>query len=193
MKPTGNLIVDGMIQIVTAHVGQNTVDSAKLPELMKSVSATLLECMNAATGSVSTPVAEPAAPVAVAAPTPAPAAARAPAATRAVAPAPEPKDVVDPRWKDLPTKPVVPVSKSILKDFIVCLFDGEKRKMMSRYILMKYGMTPEQYRAYWKLPDDYPMTAPGYSDEKRIVAVSQGLGKNRVVKKTAKKKSRKSA
>jgi predicted transcriptional regulator len=193
MKPTGNLIVDGMIQIVTAHVGQNTVDSAKLPELMKSVSATLLECMNSATGSVSTPVAEPAAPVAVAAPTPAPAAARAPAATRAVAPAPEPKDVVDPRWKDLPTKPVVPVSKSILKDFIVCLFDGEKRKMMSRYILMKYGMTPEQYRAYWKLPDDYPMTAPGYSDEKRIVAVSQGLGKNRVVKKTAKKKSRKSA
>lgn len=58
----------------------------------------------------------------------------------------------------------------------MCLFDGEARKMLHRHIRSKYDMSPEEYRAYWDLPADYPMIAPGYSEEKRIVAVAQGLG-----------------
>lgn len=67
------------------------------------------------------------------------------------------------RTLDLPTTPVVPVEDSIQPDGIVCLIDGQKRKMLMRHLKARYNITPEEYRAHFGLPDDYPMTAPGYS------------------------------
>jgi len=206
MKPTGNLIVDGMVQIVTAHVGQNPIDASKLPGLMKDISTTLIDCLQTATAalggsesSTQTSNVLPTPRVAAAAPAvAAPAVAAAPQVSEPEVAAEEEKaPAVDPRRQNLPTEPAVPIKDSIRQNGIVCLFDGEERKMLSRHLSARYSMTPEEYRAYWKLPDDYPMTAPGYSAEKRLVAVSQGLGSYRkkkgAKKAAAKKKTRKSA
>ena len=59
--------------------------------------------------------------------------------------------------------PAVPVADSIGYDFLICLNDGRKLRMLKRYLWRKYGLSPEQYRKKWGLPDDYPMIAPGYS------------------------------
>ena len=59
--------------------------------------------------------------------------------------------------------PAVPVKKSVTPDYIVCLEDGRKLKMLKRYLRAQYGLTPEAYRAKWNLPTDYPMTAPNYA------------------------------
>lgn len=72
--------------------------------------------------------------------------------------------------------PAVPVKKSILPDFIVCLDDGRKFKSLKRH-LASLGMTPEQYRAKWGLPADYPMVAPNYSAKRSTLAKAAGLGK----------------
>ncbi|MGE3875523.1 MAG: MucR family transcriptional regulator [Parvibaculaceae bacterium] len=72
--------------------------------------------------------------------------------------------------------PAVPPETSVHPDYIVCLFDGVRRKMLKRHIKTRYGMNPEEYRRYWDLPDDYPMTAPAYSEEKRNYAVMTGFG-----------------
>lgn len=66
--------------------------------------------------------------------------------------------------KGISPHPVVPVKDSIQKDGVVCLIDGEKRKMLHRYLKAKYKITPEQYRIHFNLPHSYPMTAPGYSE-----------------------------
>jgi len=89
---------------------------------------------------------------------------------------------VDPRRQNLPTEPFVPVSESIKPYAIVCLFDGAEKKMLKRYIRAKYGMEEDEYRAYWGLPADYPMVAPGYAEEKSRVAIVQGLGTSKVAK-----------
>jgi predicted transcriptional regulator len=104
----------------------------------------------------------------------------------------EPEVVKDP-WEGLSKKPVIPIKDSVTKDFVICLFDGVKRKMLSRHITNKYSMTPQQYREWFNLPEDYPMTAPAYSAEKRMVAKSQGLGSYRKKKKVTKKRTRKSS
>ena len=72
--------------------------------------------------------------------------------------------------------PVVPVDQSVQDDHIVCLIDGEKRSMLHRHIRSRYGMSEKDYKAHFGLPDDYPLTAPGYAKEKRIFAIQQGLG-----------------
>lgn len=77
-----------------------------------------------------------------------------------------------------PNDPFVPVSRSVQKDWIICLEDGKKFKMMKRHLRANYGMTPEDYRAKWNLPADYPMVAPGYAAEKSEYAQLQGLGTN---------------
>jgi predicted transcriptional regulator len=59
--------------------------------------------------------------------------------------------------------PAVPVAESIAHDFLICLNDGRKLRMLKRYLWRKYELSPEQYRKKWGLPDDYPMIAPGYS------------------------------
>jgi predicted transcriptional regulator len=74
-------------------------------------------------------------------------------------------------------KPAVPVSRSIQEDYIVCLEDGAKLKMLKRYLRARYDMTPEDYRRKWKLPADYPMVAPAYSAKRSQFAKTIGLGK----------------
>lgn len=80
------------------------------------------------------------------------------------------------KFANIPTEPVVPIGESVFDDSIVCLIDGERRKMLQRHLRSKYQMSEAEYRTHFNLPDSYPMTAPGYSKEKSIVARAQGLG-----------------
>jgi predicted transcriptional regulator len=87
-------------------------------------------------------------------------------------------------------KPAVPIKRSITPDYIVCLEDGRKLKMLKRYLNSSYSLTPDQYRAKWGLPRDYPMVAPNYSARRSDFAKKIGLGRT---KKTATGKRRKKA
>lgn len=74
-------------------------------------------------------------------------------------------------------EPAVPVRLSVKKDYIVCLDDGKKLKMLKRHLMTHYGMTPDDYRAKWGLPADYPMVAPAYAEQRRELAKAIGLGR----------------
>jgi predicted transcriptional regulator len=74
-------------------------------------------------------------------------------------------------------KPAVPVSRSIQRDFIVCLEDGKKLKMLKRYLRSKYDLSPEEYRRRWGLAPDYPMVAPAYAARRSDFAKQIGLGR----------------
>ena len=74
-------------------------------------------------------------------------------------------------------KPAVPINKSIQHDFIVCLEDGKKFKSLKRHLSAEFGLTPEEYRAKWGLPADYPMVAPNYAAARSQLAKKMGLGK----------------
>ncbi len=74
-------------------------------------------------------------------------------------------------------EPAVSIRQSIKPDYIVCLEDGKKLKMLKRHLMTAYGMTPDDYRAKWGLPADYPMVAPNYAESRRQLAKSIGLGK----------------
>ena len=76
-----------------------------------------------------------------------------------------------------PLVPAVPIKKSVTKDFIICLEDGKKLKMLKRHLKTAYDMTPEQYRDRWGLPADYPMVAPNYAKKRSQLAKKIGLGK----------------
>ena len=76
-------------------------------------------------------------------------------------------------------EPAVSVRASIKPDFIVCLEDGKKLKMLKRHLMTHYQMTPEQYRAKWNLAVDYPMVAPNYAEQRRTLAKKIGLGTKR--------------
>jgi predicted transcriptional regulator len=84
------------------------------------------------------------------------------------APAPAPKQ-----------EPAVSIRASIKPDYIVCLEDGKKLKMLKRHLMTHYQMTPEQYRSKWSLPADYPMVAPNYAEQRRTLAKKIGLGTKR--------------
>ncbi len=73
-------------------------------------------------------------------------------------------------------KPAVPVKKSVFPDYIVCLEDGKKLKMLKRHLRTSYDMTPEDYRERWGLPMDYPMVAPNYAKHRSALAKKIGLG-----------------
>ena len=73
--------------------------------------------------------------------------------------------------------PAVPVKKSVFPDYIVCLEDGKKLKMLKRHLQTSYGLTPDAYRNKWGLPRDYPMTAPNYTATRSTLAKSIGLGR----------------
>ncbi|WP_048852637.1 MucR family transcriptional regulator, partial [Komagataeibacter europaeus] len=73
--------------------------------------------------------------------------------------------------------PAVPVKKSVFPDYIVCLEDGKKLKMLKRHLQSAYGMTPKQYREKWGLPDSYPMVAPDYAARRSALAQEIGLGR----------------
>jgi predicted transcriptional regulator len=74
-------------------------------------------------------------------------------------------------------QPAVPIKKSVKPDYIVCLEDGKRLKMMKRYLRARYDMSPDDYRAKWGLPADYPMTAPNYAARRSEFAKKFGLGK----------------
>ena len=114
--------------IVSAHVSNNSVSSAELPNLISSVYGSL-----AGLGG---------APVVV-----------------------EEKPV-----------PAVSIRSSIKPDYIVCLEDGKRLKMLKRHLMTHYGMTPDDYRAKWGLAADYPMVAPNYAEQRRTLAKQIGLG-----------------
>jgi predicted transcriptional regulator len=82
--------------------------------------------------------------------------------------APEPKQ-----------EPKVSIRSSIKPDYIVCLEDGKKLKMLKRHLMTHYNMTPDQYRQKWGLSADYPMVAPNYAEQRRTLAKSIGLGTKR--------------
>ncbi|MFN3424258.1 MULTISPECIES: MucR family transcriptional regulator [Novosphingobium] len=85
-------------------------------------------------------------------------------------------------------EPAVSIRASVKNDHIVCLEDGKKLKMLKRHLATRYNMTPEQYRARWNLPADYPMVAPAYAEKRRELAKKIGLGR-----KPAPKRGRKPA
>ena len=76
---------------------------------------------------------------------------------------------------DRPT-PAVPIKKSITPDFIICLEDGKKLKMLKRHLKTAYDMSPDDYRERWGLPSDYPMVAPNYAKQRSKLAKAIGLG-----------------
>src|SRR5438045_8590476 len=76
-----------------------------------------------------------------------------------------------------PLKPAVPIRKSITPDYLICLEDGKKLKMLKRHLRSTYSMTPDEYRAKWSLPADYPMVAPKYAEQRSGFAKKIGLGR----------------
>ncbi len=86
---------------------------------------------------------------------------------------------VDKKVEEPEAQPAVPVRSSIKHDYIVCLEDGKKLKMLKRYLRTNYNMTPDEYRTKWKLPRDYPMVAPAYAEQRRGLARAIGLGRKK--------------
>ena len=94
--------------------------------------------------------------------------------------------------------PAVPIKRSVTPDYIVCLEDGKKLKMLKRHLKTSYDMTPDEYRRRWGLKDDYPMVAPSYAAQRNDLAKKIGLGKKsepvtKVVKAPRKKAAKKPA
>ena len=84
--------------------------------------------------------------------------------------APEPEAVIA-------LQPAVPVKKSVFPDFIICLEDGKKLKMLKRHLQTSYGLSPDAYRTKWSFPRDYPMVAPNYASTRSALAKQIGLGR----------------
>jgi len=76
--------------------------------------------------------------------------------------------------------PAVPIKKSVMPDYIVCLEDGKKLKMLKRHLKTVYDLSPDEYRAKWSLPPEYPMVAPNYAKARSEMATKLGLGRKRV-------------
>lgn len=76
-------------------------------------------------------------------------------------------------------KPAVPIKKSFTNEYIICLEDGKKLKMLKRYLRSRYDLSPEEYRAKWGLPAEYPMVAPNYAKKRSEFAKKIGLGKKK--------------
>ena len=92
-------------------------------------------------------------------------------------PAPEP---------EVKQEPAVSIRASVKPDYIVCLEDGKKLKMLKRHLKTRYNMSPEEYRERWGLPTDYPMVAPAYAQQRSDLAKKIGLGTKRGKKRRAK-------
>jgi predicted transcriptional regulator len=119
-------------KVVSAYVGQNSVGETQIPEVIKSVYASLAG-LDGHT--------EPGA-----------------------------------KAKE---RPAVPIKKSITDNYLICLEDGKKYKMLKRHLRTTYGLSPEDYRARWGLGSDYPMVAPNYAKKRSALAKKIGLGKRR--------------
>lgn len=84
-----------------------------------------------------------------------------------------------PSGGDAAQEPAIAVKKSVTPDYIICLEDGKKFKSLKRHLRTRYNMSPEEYRAKWSLPHDYPMVAPNYAKERSNLAKRMGLGQAR--------------
>ncbi|SEH27451.1 MucR family transcriptional regulator [Magnetospirillum fulvum] len=126
-RSSNNELLALTTEIVSAHVGNNSVAIGELPHLIQEVYRTL--------SSVGTTPAIPERP-----------------------------------------QPAVAVRKSVTPDYIICLEDGKKLKMLKRHLKTAYNMTPEEYRERWGLPPDYPMVAPNYAQHRSSLAKKIGLG-----------------
>ena len=126
-------IFDRTVGLVGDYLAAHQVSAADLPDLIRSVYATLLSLGEAPA------VAEPAEPLV----------------------------------------PAVPVKKSITQEHIICLEDGKKLKTLKRHLMAKYGLTIDEYKKKWGLPDDYPTVAPSYSAKRKELAKEIGLGQRR--------------
>jgi predicted transcriptional regulator len=82
-----------------------------------------------------------------------------------------------PEAKQEPLKPAVPIKKSVMPAYLICLEDGKKLKMLKRHLRSTYNMTPDEYRVKWGLPPDYPMVAPDYAKQRSEFAKKIGLGR----------------
>ncbi|WP_296817640.1 MucR family transcriptional regulator [Brevundimonas sp.] len=122
-------IIEMTTDIVSAYVGNNSINAADLPSLIQNVHRALA---SVATGEDTTPQA--------------------------------------------PQEPAVSIRKSITPDYLICLEDGRKFKSLKRHLRTKYDMSPEEYRAKWNLPKDYPMVAPNYAKARSELAKQMGLG-----------------
>ena len=76
-----------------------------------------------------------------------------------------------------PLKPAVPIRKSVTPEYLICLEDGKKLKMLKRHLRSTYSLTPDEYRVKWGLPPDYPMVAPKYAEQRSEFAKKIGLGR----------------
>jgi predicted transcriptional regulator len=126
--PSNPDLLDLVASIVSAHVAHNAVTPEALPDVIRSVYATLNSL-----GSEVPAVEKP--------------------------------------------EPAVPVKRSVFPDYIICLEDGKKLKMLKRHLSASYGMTPEEYRTRWSLPHDYPMVAPNHAARRSALAKEIGLGR----------------
>jgi predicted transcriptional regulator len=95
---------------------------------------------------------------------------------------------VEPIAEERP-EPAVSVRASVKPDYIVCLEDGKKLKMLKRHLMTHYNMTPDDYRQRWNLPADYPMVAPNYAEKRRELAKKIGLGRKPNVRRGRKAKA----
>lgn len=121
--------------IVSAYVGNNTVPTAQIPDLIESVYRTLNDIGQMPHTSGASPI------------------------------------------------PAISIKKSITPDYLICLEDGKRLKMLKRHLRTVYKLTPQAYRAKWNLPPDYPMVAPSYASQRSAFAKSIGLGHSTGVKK----------
>ncbi|MFQ5783835.1 MAG: MucR family transcriptional regulator [Alphaproteobacteria bacterium] len=119
-------------QIVSAYVSHNEIPGSQIPDVIRSVYATLSSQKSGDAAAAQEPV-----------------------------------------------KPAVSIRKSVTPDYIVCLEDGKKLKMLKRHLRTTYNLTPEEYRAKWGLPADYPMVAPNYAAQRSAFAKKIGLGRKR--------------
>ncbi len=87
------------------------------------------------------------------------------------------------------SEPAVPVKKSVRPDYIICLDDGKKLKMLKRHLRTAYNMTPDEYRAKWQLGPDYPMVAPNYAKQRSVMAMKIGFGRKPGAKVKARRKA----
>ena len=84
--------------------------------------------------------------------------------------------LANPAGTPVPPTPVVPIKKSVTPNYLVCLEDGKRFKMLKRHLRTTYGMSPDEYRAKWGLKPDYPMVAPAYAKARSVLAKKIGLG-----------------
>jgi predicted transcriptional regulator len=127
-------------EIVAAYVSANSISTAQLPDVIRSV----VDALTSLDGQAEAPKAEA-------------------------------------------LKPVVPIRKSVTPDYLVCLEDGKKLKMLKRHLRTTYDMSPQDYREKWGLPADYPMVAPNYAARRSEFAKQIGLGRKMIEEKKAKR------